>query len=160
MLYTFCSAFLCQDGSNPYAGLIFDSHGNLYGTTSTGGQSRYPTAPCRVWDTRHYNGAFNGELTVNVAGSVCAPPTDTEAYVFNATAVPSGALYYLTLWPDSENQPTVSTPNAIDGQITSNMAITPNVDGSIDAYASGLTQLNPGHLQLLTPHRGEKLLAA
>ena len=35
----------------------------------------------------------------------------------------------------------VSTLNALDGSISSNMAIVPNVNGSIDAYASGLTQL-------------------
>jgi hypothetical protein len=50
-------------------------------------------------------------------------------------------LSYLTLWPDGENQPVVSTLNAADGWITSNMAIVPNVNGKIDAYADGLTQL-------------------
>ena len=34
-----------------------------------------------------------------------------------------------------------STLNAIDGAITSNMAIVPNSDGSTDAFASNLTQL-------------------
>jgi hypothetical protein len=48
---------------------------------------------------------------------------------------------YLTLWPHGEHQPTVSTLNALDGFITSNMAIVPTNDGSIDAYAAGLTQL-------------------
>ena len=38
-------------------------------------------------------------------------------------------------------QPTVSTLNAEDGFITSNMAIVPTNDGSIDAYAYALTQL-------------------
>jgi len=37
VLYNFCSATGCNDGSNPYSGLIFDSAGNLYGTTSAGG---------------------------------------------------------------------------------------------------------------------------
>jgi len=73
--------------------------------------------------------------------SVCAPPSNAEAYVFNATVIPSPTLNYLTLWPDSEGQPTVSTLNAGDGWITSNVAIVPNVDGKIDAYAQGLTQL-------------------
>ncbi len=47
----------------------------------------------------------------------------------------------LTLWPHGEQQPTVSTLNAYDGFIISNMAIVPTNDGSIDVYAAGLTQL-------------------
>ena len=35
----------------------------------------------------------------------------------------------------------MSTLNAIDGSITSNMAIVPTSNGSIDAYASSLTQM-------------------
>jgi len=84
---------------------------------------------------------FMGERTVPIASSQCAPPSNATAYVFNATVVPSGVLPYLTLWPDTELQPTVSTLNAYDGFVTSNMAIVPNLDGSIDAYAAGLTQL-------------------
>ena len=38
-------------------------------------------------------------------------------------------------------QPLVSTLNAIDGFITNNMAIVPTVNGSIDAFANGTTQL-------------------
>ncbi len=103
--------------------------------------SLYPAPPCRVIDTRKGNGAFSGELTVNVVDSVCAPPSTAQAYVFNATVVPIGSLGYLTLWPDTETQPLVSTLNAVDGAITSNMAIVPNVNGSTDAFASGPTQL-------------------
>ena len=120
--------------------LVADIDG-YFAPAGTGGLSLYPTAPCRVIDTRHGSGQFSGELTVNVVGSPCAPPSDAQAYVFNATVVPNGALGYLTLWPDTENQPVVSTLNAIDGAITSNMAIVPNVNGKTDAYASGTTQL-------------------
>ena len=35
----------------------------------------------------------------------------------------------------------VSTLNALDGAITSNMAIVPTLNGQIDAYAAGQTQL-------------------
>ena len=50
-------------------------------------------------------------------------------------------MHYLTLWPDPGQRPLASTLNAIDGTVTSNMAILPNTDGSSDAYASDLTQL-------------------
>ena len=53
-----------------------------------------------------------GEKTVNVVGSACAPPSSAAAYIFNATVVPPGRMPYLTLWPDGEPQPTVSTLNA------------------------------------------------
>jgi hypothetical protein len=55
--------------------------------------------------------------------------------------VPVGALGYLTLWPDGSNQPLVSTLNALDASISSNMAIVPTNNGKVDVYASGLTQL-------------------
>jgi len=76
-----------------------------------------------------------------VVGSVCGPSSTAQAYVFNATVVPSGPLGYLALWPDGGPQPLVSTLNAVDGAITSNMAIVPTYNGSIDAFASNLTQL-------------------
>ena len=68
-------------------------------------------------------------------------PADAAAWIFNATAIPSGPLNYLTLWPDGVTMPLASTLNAKDGVITSNMAILPNRDGLLDAYAAGLTQL-------------------
>ena len=94
-----------------------------FAAAGTGGLSLYPTAPCRVIDTRKIgNGQpFSGMLTppVNVVGSACGIPTTAQGFVFNATVVPSGDLGYLTLWPDSEGQPVVSTLNAADGWITS-----------------------------------------
>ncbi|MGB9072893.1 MAG: choice-of-anchor tandem repeat GloVer-containing protein [Terriglobales bacterium] len=41
-LYAFCSKHNCGDGSAPFAGLVQDARGNLYGTTGAGGnQSCY-----------------------------------------------------------------------------------------------------------------------
>ena len=119
--------------------LLLDVNG-YFAPPGTGGLSLYPTTPCRVLDTRSSGGQFQGEKTVNVTNSICAPPPSAQAYVFNATVLPQGSMY-LTLWPDEQNQPTVSTLNASNGDITSNMAIVSTNNGSIDAYASGLTQL-------------------
>jgi len=122
--------------------VIIDTNG-YFAAPETGGYSFYPTAPCRVLDTRNNNGSpFSGTLNppVNVPGSPCGPPL-AEAYVFNATVVPEASMGYLTLWPVGESRPGVATLNAYDGFITSNMAIVPSLDGSINAYADGTTWL-------------------
>jgi uncharacterized repeat protein (TIGR03803 family) len=41
ILYSFCSADRCSDGALPFGGLVFDTHGNLYGTTWEGGGNSY-----------------------------------------------------------------------------------------------------------------------
>ena len=121
--------------------LLLDVDG-YFAAPGTGGLSLYPVAPCRVLDTRNNNGQpFSGEKTVNVVGSPCSPPSNAAAYTFNATVVPPASMPYLSLWPDGEKQPVVSTLNAYDGFVTSNMAIVPTNNGSIDAYAAALTQL-------------------
>jgi len=68
-------------------------------------------------------------------------PDGASVYVLNATVVPAESLGYLTLWPDSQQQPVVSTLNALDGAINSNMAIVPASHGAIDAFAANATQL-------------------
>jgi hypothetical protein len=122
--------------------LVIDIDG-YFAAPGANGLSMYPVAPCRVLDTRQNGNGFTGEIAVNVQGSVCAPPSSAAAYIFNATVVPPGSMPFLTLWPDGEPQPVVSTLNAYDGFITSNMAIVPaNINnGSIDAYAAALTEL-------------------
>jgi DNA-binding beta-propeller fold protein YncE len=110
------------------------------------GLSLYPTVLCRVLDTRppNGNGVFSGTLTppVDVLGSPCGVPTQAQAYAMNATVVPVGSLGYLTLWPDGQTQPVVSTLNALDGTTTSNMALVPSgQQGAVDAYAAGSTNL-------------------
>jgi uncharacterized repeat protein (TIGR03803 family) len=122
--------------------LIIDVNG-YFAPQVGNGLSFYALTPCRVVDTRRIgNGQpFTEELTVDVEGSACGPPAISQGYVFNATVVPQGSLSYLTLWPDSVGQPVVSTLNALDGAITSNMAIVPNVNGKTDAWAAGYTQM-------------------
>jgi YVTN family beta-propeller protein len=124
--------------------LVIDLNG-YFALAGTGQnpQSLYTMTPCRVLDTRLAAGRFSGDLTppVNVAASGCAIPTTAQAVIFNATVVPSGALGYLTLWPDGQPQPQVASLNALDGMITNNMAIVPMTNGIVDAFASGTTNL-------------------
>jgi YVTN family beta-propeller protein len=127
--------------------VVIDVSG-YFATPGTGGLSLYPSFPCRVIDTRSSGGAFSGQRNppINVAASACNIPSTAQEYVFNATAVPVGSLGYLTLWSDGDEQPYVSTLNANDGKVTSNMAIegnntAGNHSGKIDAYAYGTTNL-------------------
>jgi hypothetical protein len=124
--------------------LVIDIDG-YFAAAGTGGLSLYGVQPCRVIDTRHVGSGqpFSGTLSppVDVVDTGCATSSLAQAYVFNASVVPQGYLGYLTLWPDGANQPVVSTLNALDGSISSNMAIVPSTNGKVDAYASGITQL-------------------
>jgi len=123
--------------------LIIDING--YFAPAASGQNPmalYTLTPCRVLDTRQsLQQPFTGELTVDVTGSPCGIPGNATGYVFNATVVPPGLLGFLELWPDGQTMPVVSTLNAIDGAVTSNMAIVPTTNGYIDAYAPEPTQL-------------------
>jgi YVTN family beta-propeller protein len=124
--------------------LLIDIDG-YFAPAGPGGLSLYGVQPCRVIDTRKVGSGqpFSGTLSppVDVADAACAASSLAQAYVFNATVVPTGALGYLTLWPDGTDQPVVSTLNAFDGSLTNNMAIVPSTNGKVDAYANGLTQL-------------------
>jgi adhesin HecA-like repeat protein len=120
--------------------LLIDING-YFAAPGTDGLSLYTITPCRVLDTRNGNGAFSGELSVPVEDSACSPAATAQAYVLNATVVPQPSLGFLTLWANGQPQPAVSTLNAKDGAISSNMAIVLTTNGSIDAYANNLTQL-------------------
>jgi hypothetical protein len=122
------------------ADVILDVNG-YFAPPASGGLSLYTVTPCRVIDTRNGVGAFDGMLAVPVPASTCAPPATAQAYVLNATVVPTVSLSYLTLWAAGGAQPVVSTLNATDGAVTSNMAIVPTSNGTVDAFATDSTNL-------------------
>ncbi len=128
--------------------LLIDTNGYFAPASSAASPlSLYTITPCRVLDTRQTIGPFNGTIPVGIVGSLCGVPNVAQAFTLNATVLPSGALGFLTLWPEGSTQPGVSTLNAPDGAVTSNMAIVPAGSGneSINAFASGT---NPTHLIL------------
>ncbi len=119
--------------------LLIDTNG-YFAAPGSGGLSLYTVAPCRVIDTRGrppVPGPTGGQ---RLRQRVC-PVQRRAGICLQCNGSASGGLGYLTLWPDGQNQPLVSTLNAIDGAITSNMAIVPTSNGAIDAYASALTQM-------------------
>jgi hypothetical protein len=122
--------------------LVVDING-YFAPVAEGALSLYALPPCRVLDTRTLAGVdpFAGAINVDVIGSGCGGTSAAQGYVFNATVVPPGPLGYLTLWPEGSGQPLVSTLNAEDGDITSNMAIVPTSNTEISAYASNPTNL-------------------
>ncbi len=129
--------------------LLIDTNGYFAPANSASNPlSLYTLTPCRVLDTRKTIGPFNGQVPVGVVGSLCGIPNTAQAFTFNATVVPNGSLSYLTLWPEGQTRPqTVSTLNAVDGAITSNMAVVPAGTGndSINAY---IAASSPGNLIL------------
>jgi hypothetical protein len=125
--------------------VIVDVNG-YFAPPGPGGLSLYSLPPCRVLDTRNPSNAtagtghaFSGELDENI--NSCGIPAGAQAYVTNATVVPSGAFGYLTMWPQGTSQPLVATLSALDATVTSNLAIVPTSTGAISTYAANPTQL-------------------
>jgi 6-phosphogluconolactonase (cycloisomerase 2 family) len=131
------SVFVTHDSD-----LVVDING-YFAPPGTGGLSFFSLTPCRVMDTRNPAGAlpFNGKVDVNVTSSGCGAPDSAQSFVLNATVVPPGPMGFLTLWPQGATQPFVSTLNAPDGTVTSNMAIVPTSNGSVSAFSSHSTHL-------------------
>jgi len=127
--------------------LIVDING-YFAPPGSGGLSFYSLPPCRVLDTRNPAGSppFTGQINSNVLASGCGGTNQAQAFVFNATVVPSASLGYLslgylTLWAQGSSQPLASTENSLDGAITSNMAIVPTSLSGISAFATDSTYL-------------------
>jgi hypothetical protein len=128
--------------------LLLDVNGYFAPKGSTGNTFLYTITPCRALDTRTFGATpFPGTYTAPIEGggpqNACTLSSAASAFVLNATVIPSGSLHVLKLWPATAGvtEPTVSTLNAYDGALTSNMAIVPTRKGSINATATEETQL-------------------
>jgi hypothetical protein len=131
------------------ADVVLDINGYFAPPGSTG-LNFYTMSPCRVCDTRGPVGQLGGPILaaretrtfpVNLHES-CKLPTTAEAYSLNATVVPTGPLWYLTLWPTGEPIPFVSTLNSPLGLIVANAALVPaGAAGSINTFVTNETHL-------------------
>ena len=77
VLYNFCSLTNCSDGSRPFAGLVFDQGGNLYGTTVNGG-------------------AYDDGMVFELSPKADGVWTETVLYTFSGSADGAGPVAGLT----------------------------------------------------------------
>lgn len=124
VLYSFCSLANCADGQYPYAGVIRDPAGNLYGTTADGGASGYGVL---------YEVDMSGHETVLYNFCSLAHCVDGQLPFFGVIRDSSGNLYGATTYSgpngdgvvfkvDPSGHETVlysfcSLPNCADGQL-------------------------------------------
>jgi hypothetical protein len=108
-----------------------------------------PLTPCRVADTRNPNGPLGGPVlaaqgtrTFPILSSSCGIPSNAQAYSFNFTAVPRGALGSLLAWPTWPSRPAALSLTSPLGNIVTNAVIVASGFGSaVDVYSSDATDL-------------------
>lgn len=116
------------NGSTQPTDVIVDIVG-VYDDGSLGdGLNFHPIAPTRITDTRIGLGAPTA-IGPKATATITTPPTvariNTVALAANVTAVAPTASTFLSVWPADAGltQPTVSTVNAVAGQIVPNAAL-------------------------------------
>jgi hypothetical protein len=135
--------------------VIIDINGYFAPPTAPQALAFYPATPCRVVDTRAVGGtgglseAFGppqmaalSTRSFPIPSGSCGIPSAAEAYSFNITVVPPGALNYLSTWPVGQSMPLVSTLNDTSGALVANAAIVPaGTSGAVDVFVDDATDL-------------------
>lgn len=138
----------CAYASND-TDLVLDISGYFVPAANPAGLAFYPMTPCRIADTRNAPGTFGGPSlaggttrTFPILSSSCNIPSTAQAYSLNYTAIPQGALGYLTTWPAGQTQPVVSTLNAPTGTVTANAAIVAGgTNGAVAVFVNNNSDL-------------------
>ncbi|MBS1877474.1 MAG: hypothetical protein JSU00_29955 [Acidobacteria bacterium] len=131
--------------------LILDVNG-YFAPQTTDGLLYYSMTPCRVLDTRTTQGKTGlfgppgllGYVSrdVPMLSSTCNIPATAQAYALNVTALPSGYLGFVSMWPTGQSYPGTSTLNSWDGNVVANAAVIPaGNNGSITVVAGDPTEL-------------------
>ncbi len=135
--------------SNP-TDLIIDING-YFAQPGASGLDFFPLTPCRVADTRStqsFTGAFGPPSLAAYVGrdfpisiSQCLSGSE-QAYSLNVTVVPPAPLGFLSIWPEGQPYPGVSTLNSPDGATLANAAIVPaGTLGDIEVLAGSPTDV-------------------
>jgi hypothetical protein len=107
----------------------------------------FALTPCRIADTRNSGPILgNGETRNFALAGACGLPGSAAAYSLNVTAVPTGFLGFLSMFPTGQALPPVSTLNSADGRVVANAALVPaGSNGAVSAYVT-----NSSHVVLDT----------
>jgi uncharacterized repeat protein (TIGR03803 family) len=148
VLYSFCSYSSCTDGSVPYAGLIMDGAGNLYGTASQGGNKNdgvvYRLAPNGTGWTQSVLYSFCSQINCADGATVYSGLIlDQMGNLYGTTtyggAHDRGTVYKIaptiTGWAESVLYSFCSQPNCSDGQYPYSALI---LDGAGNLYGTTL----------------------
>jgi len=112
-----------------------------------------PLTPCRIADTRPWNGtgpfagpsiAAQGSRSFPLPQSTCHVPSTARAYSLNITVVPmTNFLGFITVWPSDQPRPWVSMLNSTDGRVKASAAIVPGASngGAISVFATDATDV-------------------
>jgi uncharacterized repeat protein (TIGR03803 family) len=115
-LYSFCSQSRCQDGYGPLAPPIWDTHGNLYGTTYYGGIGQP-----NCWDSRGCGVVFemtpksNGTWKYHILHRFASFPHDGQSPAAGLAMDASGNLYGDTELGGAHGKGTIFKMTAVGG---------------------------------------------
>jgi uncharacterized repeat protein (TIGR03803 family) len=109
VLYSFCSAKNCIDGVQPYAPVVFDHAGNLYGTTGFGGANKSGCGGVGCGTVFELTPGSNGKWSEKVLYSFCSASNCADGAQPSAgvTFDAAGNLYGTTEMGGSYNAGTV-----------------------------------------------------
>jgi uncharacterized repeat protein (TIGR03803 family) len=177
-LYNFCSMPACADGLGPQAGLFLDSSGNLYGTTSMGGNSSNPNCGhgCGVVFELTSNNGFWTETVLYAfsGGSDGAAPMaslvmDSAGNLYGTTSAGGGTSPYCALgcgvlftlqrgvngtWTQKVLHAFCTVSGCVDGAVPNGLAF--DGAGSLYCTTAQVGQYDGGTVIQLVPHANGK----
>ena len=152
VLYSFCSQSGCSDGSSPFAGLIMDKKGNLYGTTFFGGANCADYGDCGTV----FKLTPSGSETVLYSFCTQSGCSDGREPVAGLIMDKKGNLYGTTSFGGAYGYGTVFklTRDGIEAVLYSFCAHAPNCTDGAMPLAAGLILDKEGNLYGTTPYGG------
>jgi uncharacterized repeat protein (TIGR03803 family) len=140
VLYSFSGG---TDGADPEASVIFDADGNLYGTTTNGGNSNCAFGCGVVFElTPNSGGGWTEQVLHRFAGDGRDGAVPTAGLIFDS----SGNLYGTTSRGGAQDEGTIFQLTPHPGKAWEEKVLYDFVDGSVGGSTSGLILDAKGNL--------------